>query len=195
MTGNINMQQNQIINLPDTPSQDHSAVSKKYVKDNFYNTSGDTMTGNLNMGGYEITNIAKVPTTDNSAVTKKWVTDEFPTKLEIFNGFTLSGPIDMNSYEIYGLPDTPNTDDSVGAASAASASGITQAHADGRYVRKTKIALGEWMDTFNDVNFVDYNWSKHVRKSILNVNSNIEIKVASFVTDMNISQLLKHKLL
>ncbi len=50
------------------------------------------------------------------------------------------------------------------------------------------------MDTFDDVNFVDYNWSKHVRKSILNDISNIETKVASFVTDMSISQLLKHKL-
>ena len=50
------------------------------------------------------------------------------------------------------------------------------------------------MDTFEGVNFVDYNWSKHVRKSIININSNIEIKVASFVTDMSISQLNKHKL-
>ena len=50
------------------------------------------------------------------------------------------------------------------------------------------------MDTFDDVNFVDYNWSKRVRKNIINVNSNIEIKVASFVTDMSISQLNKHQL-
>ena len=50
------------------------------------------------------------------------------------------------------------------------------------------------MDTFDDVNFVDYNWSKHVKKSTLNSESNIEIRVASFVTDMSLSQLLKHKL-
>ena len=50
------------------------------------------------------------------------------------------------------------------------------------------------MDTFEGVNFVDYNWSRHVRKSIINVDSNIEIKVASFVTDMSVSQLNKHKL-
>ncbi len=50
------------------------------------------------------------------------------------------------------------------------------------------------MDTFDDVNFVDYHWSKHVRKSTLNSESNIEIKVGSFDTDMSISQLLKHKL-
>ena len=71
---------------------------------------------------------------------------------------------------------------------------VGQAQADARYVRKTKIALGEWMDTFGGINFVDYNWSKHVRKSIINIDSNIEIKVASFVTDMSISQLNKHKL-
>ena len=67
--------------------------------------------------------------------------------------------------------------------------------ADARYVKKTKITLGEWMDTFDDVNFIDYNWSKHVKKSTLNSESNIEIRVASFVTDMSISQLLKHKLI
>ena len=81
-------------------------------------------------------------------------------------------------------------DDAVAAVSG----GISQAHADGRYVRKTKITLGEWMDTFDDVNFVDYNWSIHVRKSILNSESNVETRVASFVTDMSLSQLLKHKL-
>ena len=72
--------------------------------------------------------------------------------------------------------------------------GISQAQADARYVKKIKIALREWMDTFDDVNFVDYNSSKHVRKSIISVDSNIEIKVASFVTDMSISQLNNHKL-
>ena len=78
-------------------------------------------------------------------------------------------------------------DDEVSAVS----SGISQVQADARYVRKTKITLGEWMDMFDDVNFVDYNWSKHVRKSTLNSESNIETRVASFVTDMSISQLLK----
>ena len=85
-------------------------------------------------------------------------------------------------------------DDEIISGLAGVSGGVSQAQADARYVRKTKIALGEWMDTFDGVNFVDYNWSKHVRKSIINVNSNIEIKVASFVTDMSISQLNKHKL-
>ncbi len=50
------------------------------------------------------------------------------------------------------------------------------------------------MNTFDDVNFVVYNWSPHVRKSALMSESNIEIKVPSFMTDMSISQLQKHKL-
>ena len=48
---------------------------------------------------------------------------------------------------------------------------------------------------FSGVNFVDYNWSRQVRKSILNSESNIETRGASFITDMSISQLLKHKLI
>ncbi len=82
-------------------------------------------------------------------------------------------------------------DDEVSAVSG----GISQAHADGRYVRKTKTTIGgEWLDVFSDVSFVDYNWSRYVKKDVLNSDSNIETRVASFVTDMSLSQLLKHKL-
>ncbi len=75
----------------------------------------------------------------------------------------LSGPLDMSGYEMYGLPDVPNTDNSTASKKyvdgRSSMSGLTQVQADNRYVRKTKIALGEWIDTFDDVNFVAYNWS------------------------------------
>ncbi len=110
----------------------------------------------------------------------------------------LSGPASLNKVLPYHtIP--PPTDNSAASKKYvddrfSTASSMTQAQADGRHVRKTKIALGEWMDTFDDVNFVAYNWSKHVRKSMINVHSIIEIKVASFVTDMTISQLNKHKL-
>ena len=190
MTGDINMQQNEITNLPDVPSRDHSAVSKKYMTDNFCNTSGDTMVGNLSMGGHDITNLPDVPTTDNSATSKKYV-----------DATAGSGGLSAYGYEIIGVTSVPSfnnslvnkkfVDDSIAAVSG----GITQANTDARYVRKTKITLGEWMDTFDEVNFVDYNWSKHVKKSTLTTESNIEIRVAWFVTDMNISQLLKHKLI
>jgi acetylglutamate synthase len=72
----------------------------------------------------------------------------------------------------------------------------SQTRADGRYVRKTKTTIGrEWLDVFSDdVNFLDYNWSRYIKKDVLNSDSNIETRVASFVTDMSLSQLLKHKL-
>ena len=91
-------------------------------------------------------------------------------KRDILNGFRLSGPLNMSGYEIYGLPDMPNTDNSAASKKyvdgRSSTSSLTQA--DNRYVRKTKVALGEWMDTFDDVNFMVYNWSPHVRKKCVN---------------------------
>ncbi len=51
-------------------------MNKKYVTDNFYNRSGDTMTGNVNMGGHEILNLSDAVTTDNSAATKKYGDDK-----------------------------------------------------------------------------------------------------------------------
>ncbi len=72
--------------------------------------------------------------------------------------------------------------------------GISQAQADARYLKIANYEYDNWMDEFDDLNFVDYNWSKHVRKSALNTLSNIEVRVVSFVTSMNISQLLNHKL-
>ncbi len=116
----------------------------------------------------------------------------------------MKGDINMGGYEVIEVTSFPSFNNSltnkkyvdymITSGLAGVSSGISQAQADARYVRKTKIALGEWMDTFDGVNFVDYNWSKHDRKSVINVDSNIEIKVASFVTDMSISQLNKHKL-
>ncbi len=117
------------------------------------------------------------------------------------SGFTMKGDINMGGYEVIGVTSVPSFNNSlvnkkyVDDEVAAVSSGISQVQADARYVKKTKITLGEWMDTFDDVNFIDYNWSKHVKKSTLSSESNIEIRVASFVTDMSISQLLKHKLI
>ncbi len=113
----------------------------------------------------------------------------------------MKGDINMGGYEVIGVTSVPSfnnslvnkkyVDDEVLAVSG----GISQVQADARYVRKTKITLGEWTDMFDSVNFVDYNWSRQVRKSVLTSESNIEIRVASFITDMSISQLLKHKLI
>ncbi len=206
MVGKIDMGGYEITNMLRTPTTDLSAVTKKWVTDEFPTKQevlgGFTLSGSLNLSGNEIYGLPDTPTTDNSATSKKYVDSKITTGGGLSaSGFTMQGDINMGGYEVIGVTSVPSfnnslvnkkyVDDEVSAVS----SGISQVQADPRYVRKTKITLGEWMDTFDDVNFVDYNWSKHVRKSILNSESNIETRVASFVTGMNISQLLKHKLI
>ena len=206
MVGAIDMGGYEITNMLRTPTTDLSAVTKKWVSDEFPTKQevlgGFTLTGALNLSGNEIYGLPDVPTTDNSATSKKYVDSKFVSGGGLSSsGFTMKGDIDMNGYEVIGVTSVPSfnnslvnkkyVDDEVSAVSG----GITQANADARYVRKTKLTLGEWMDEFDDVNFVDYHWSKHVKESTLTTESNIEIRVASFDTDMSISQLLKHKLI
>ncbi len=205
MVGNVDMGGYEITGMLRTPTTDLSAVTKKWVMDEFPTKQevlgGFTLTGSLDLSGNEVYGLPDVPTTDNSATSKKYVDSKFVSGGGLSSsGFAMSGDINMNGYEVIGVTSVPSfnnslvnkkyVDDEVQAVSG----GITQADADARYVRKTKVTLGEWMDTFEGINFVDYSWSKHVRKSDINSESNIEIKVASFVTDMNISQLSKHKL-
>ena len=208
MVGDIDMGGYEIKNMLRTPTSDLSAVTKKWVSDEFPTKQevlgGFTLTGALNLSGNEIYGLPDTPTTDNSAASKKYVDSKTTGGSGgglSDSGFTMKGDINMGGYEVIGVTSVPSfnnslvnkkyVDDEVAAVNG----GISQVQADARYVRKTKITLGEWMDVFSDVNFVDYNWSKHVRKSILNSESNIETRVASFVTDMSISQLLKHKLI
>ena len=206
MVGGMDMGGYEITNMLRTPTTDFSAVTKKWVSDEFPTKQevlgGFTLTGALDLSGNEVYGLPDVPTTDNSATSKKYVDSKFVSGGGLSSsGFTMSGDINMNGYEVIGVTSVPSfnnslvnkkyVDDEVSAVSG----GITQANADARYVRKTKLTLGEWMDEFNDINFVDYHWSKHVRESTLTTESNIEIRVASFDTDMSISQLLKHKLI
>ena len=59
MSGDINLNKNDITNILDTPPTDSSTVSKKYVKDNYVNNSGGTgMVGNLGMNRNIIFNLA-----------------------------------------------------------------------------------------------------------------------------------------
>ena len=206
MVGDISMGGYEITNMLRTPTTDFSAVTKKWVSDEFPTKQevlgGFTLTGALDLSGNEVYGLPDVPTTDNSATSKKYVDSKFVSGGGVSStGFTMSGDINMNGYEVIGVTSVPSfnnslvnkkyVDDEVSAVSG----GITQANADARYVRKTKLTLGEWMDEFKDINFIDYHWSKHVRESTLTTESNIEIRVASFDTDMSISQLLKHKLI
>ena len=202
MVGNVDMGGYEITGMLRTPTTDLSAVTKKWVMDEFPTKQevlgGFTLTGSLDLSGNEIYGLPDVPTTDNSATSKKYVDSKFVSGGGLSSsGFTMRGDINMGGYEVIGVTSVPSFNNSLvnkKYVDDAVSGGITQVQADARYVRKVKITLGEWMDTFDSVNFVDYNWSKHVRKSTLNSESNIEIKVASFDTDMSISQLLKHKL-
>ncbi len=208
MVGDVDMGGYEIKNMLRTPTTDLSAVTKKWVTDEFPTKQevlgGFTLTGALNLSGNEIYGLPDTPTTDNSAASKKYVDSKVTggtTGGLSDSGFTMKGDINMGGYEVIGVTSVPSfnnslvnkkyVDDEVLAVSGR----ISQVQADARYVRKTKITLGEWTDMFDSVNFVDYNWSRQVRKSVLISESNIEIRVASFITDMSISQLLKHKLI
>ncbi len=211
MVGDVDMGGYEIKNMLRTPTTDLSALSKKWVSDEFPTKQevlgGFTLTGALNLSGNEIYGLPDTPTTDNSAASKKYVDSKVTgggssaTGGLSDSGFTMKGDINIGGYEVIGVTSVPSfnnslvnkkyVDDEVAAVNG----GISQAQAHARYVKKTKITLGEWTDMFSGVNFVDYNWSRQVRKSILNSESNIETRVASFITDMSISQLLKHKLI
>ena len=205
MVGDIDMGGYEITNMLRTPTTDLSAVTKKWVSDEFPTKQevlgGFTLTGALNLSGNEIYGLPDTPTTDNSAASKKYVDGKVTGGGGLSDsGFTMKGDINMGGYEVIGVTSVPSFNNSlvnkkyVDDEVAAITTGISQVQADARYLRIANYEYDNWMDEFDDVNFVDYNWSKHVRKSALNSLSNIEIRVASFVTSMSISQLLKHKL-
>ena len=192
MTGDIDMQQNEIFSLPDVPSRDHSAVSKKYVTDNFCNTSGDTMTGDLSMGGRDVTNLPDAPTTDNSAGSKKYVDGKVAGGGGLSDsGFAMKGDINMGGYEVIGVTSVPSfnnsivnkkyVDDEVSAITR----GISQVQADARYLRLTKYEYDNWMDTFVDMNSAAIVWSDHVRKSVIDSDTNLEIRTISVNTSLS----------
>ncbi len=162
---------------------------------------GFTLTGALDLSGNEVYGLPGVPTTDNSATSKKYVDSKFVSGGGLSDsGFTMKGDINMGGYEVIGVTSVPSfnnslvnkkyVDDEVSAVSG----GMTQASADARYVRKTKITLVNWFSTFDDVNFVAYNWSPNVRMEDLSSDSNIVIKSAVFDTSMSSAQLSKHNL-
>ena len=152
------------------------------------------LTGSLDLSGNEIYGLPDVSTTDNSATSKKYVDSKITTGGGLSDsGFTMQGDINMNGNEVIGVTSVLSFSNSLVNKKYVDDEIIfSQTHADGRYVRKTKTTIGgEWLDVFSDVNSVDYNWSRYIKKNVLNSDSNIETRVASFVTDMSLSQLLK----
>ncbi len=180
MVGKIDMGGYEITNMLRTPTTDLSAVTKKWVSDEFPTKQevlgGFTLTGSLNLSGNEIYGLPDVPTTDNSATSKKYVDSNVTGGGGgglSDSGFTMKGDINMGGYEMIGVTSVPSFNNSlvnkkyVDDEVAAVSSGISQVQADGRYARKTKTTIGgEWLDVFSDVNFTDYNWSRYVKKDI-----------------------------
>ena len=207
MVGNVDMGGYEITNMLRTPTTDLSAVTKKWVSDEFPTKQevlgGFTSSGALNLSGNEIYGLPDTPTTDNSAASKKYVDGKVTGGGGgglSDTGFTMKGDINMGGYEVIGVTSVPSFNNSLANKKyvddevAAITGGISQAQADARYVRKTKLTLVNWMGAFGDVNFVAYNWSPNVRMETLTSDSNIVIKTAIFDTSMTASQLSNHKL-
>ena len=206
MTGNINMQQNEIINLPDVPSVDHSAASKKYVDDHFVSSSGDVMTGNLDMGGHVVVNVG-VPTSNLDLTNKKYVDDEITnvkshgsTNALQKSGGTMTGDINMGGYEVIGVTSVPSFNNSlvnkkyVDDEVAAVTRGISQAQADARYLKLTEYEYDNWMDTFTDMSALAIVWSDHVRKSVIDSDTNLEIRTISVETSLSAAVIKARKI-
>ena len=65
--GPLSMNQNDIIEIPDTPKFGYSAVNKNYVDGKFVKKTGDQMSGDLDMGGNKINNVGTPDTNENDA--------------------------------------------------------------------------------------------------------------------------------
>ena len=109
MSGDINLDGNDITGISSIPPTDTCVVSKKYVKDNYINSSGGSgMTGNLDMNRNIIFNLAN-DSSLGSALNREYVHATFLQK----SGRTICGDINVNNNDITGLPNTPPTNSSV----------------------------------------------------------------------------------
>ncbi len=194
MVGDIDMGGYEIKNMLRTPTTDLSAVTKKWVSDEFPTKQevlgGFTLTGALNLSGNEIYGLPGTPTTDNSAASKKCVDSKVTggsgaTGGLSDSGFTMKGDINMGGYEVIGVTSVPSFNNSlvnkkyVDDEVSAITTGISQAQADARYLSLTKYEYDNWMDSFIDMNDIAIVWSDHVRKSVIDSDTNLEIRTMS----------------
>ena len=207
MVGDIDMGGYEIKNMLRTPTTDLSAVTKKWVSDEFPTKQevlgGFTLSGSLNLSGNEIYGLPNTPTTDNSAASKKYVDSKVTGGGGgglSDSGFTMKGDINMGGYEVIGvtsvlsfnnsLVNKKYVDDEVAAVSG----GISQAHTDGRYLKLTKYEYDNWMDSFIDMSALAIVWSDHVRKSVIDSNTNLEIRVVSINTSLSAAVIKARKI-
>ena len=65
--GSLSMNQNDLIEIPDTPKFGNSAVNKNYVDGEFVKKTGDRMSGVLDVNGNKINNVGTPDTNENDA--------------------------------------------------------------------------------------------------------------------------------
>ncbi len=207
MVGDIDMGGYEITNMLRTPTTDLSAVTKKWVSDEFPTKQevlgGFTLTGALNLSGNEIYSLPDTPTTDNSAASKKYVDSKTTGGSGgglSDSGFTMKGDINMGGYEVIGVTSVPSFNNSlvnkkyVDDEVAAVTRGISQAQADARYLKLTEYEYDNWMDTFNDMSALAVVWSDHVRKSVIDSNTNLEIRTISVETSLSAAVIKARKI-
>ena len=90
MQGDINMNSNKIIKLPD-PQRDTEPVTKQYGVRTYLTNAGFTMSDNIGMGGHTVTNLG-TPTSNTDAATKKYVDDK---KCKFKDGTTTTEVVDL----------------------------------------------------------------------------------------------------
>ena len=207
MVGDIDMGGYEIKNMLRTPTTDLSAVTKKWVSDEFPTKQevlgGFTLTGALNLSGNEIYGLPDTPTTDNSAASKKYVDSKTTGGSGgglSDSGFTMKGDINMGGYEVIGVTSVPSFNNSlvnkkyVDDEVSAITTGISQAQADARYLSLTKYEYDNWMDSFIDMNDIAIVWSDHVRKSVIDSDTNLEIRTISINTSLSAAVIKARKI-
>ena len=207
MVGDIDMGGYEIKNMLRTPTTDLSAVTKKWVSDEFSTKQealgGFTLTGALNLSGNEIYGLPDTPTTDNSAASKKYVDSKTTGGSGgglSDSGFTMKGDINMGGYEVIGVTSVPSFNNSlvnkkyVDDEVAAVTRGISQAQADARYLKLTEYEYDNWMDTFNDMSALAVVWSDHVRKSVIDSDTSLEIRTISVETSLSAAVIKARKI-
>ena len=114
MTGDINMDNHKITNLPD-PATDTEPVKKGYGDGRYLGKAGGTMTGDINMDNHKITNLPD-PATDTEPVKKGYGDGRYLGKA----GGTMTGDLNMGAKKILGLPEPASNEEPLRVTDGAS---------------------------------------------------------------------------
>ena len=105
MSGDIDLNKNDIIHIPDTPETNSSIVNKKYVSDNYLPKS---ISDPIDMKDNAILNLAN-NSSPLSTMSKQYAHNIFLPKL----GGRMQGPIDMSNRNITNIPDIVSVNSAV----------------------------------------------------------------------------------